>query len=132
MKLHVHDAIIGVFGGLSALVATIIYALASKPWMMYLGGAVAIIAATPTIVIRSQISKIVPKSEIGKVFSLLSSLENCVPLFITPIVTEIYQGTLAYFPGAFFLFSSSCYALACILLVIIFLTVSNHGKSGIF
>lgn len=128
LKLQIHDAIIGIFGGISAVTATIIYALASQPWMMYLGGATAVIAATPAIIIRSQISKVVPKSEVGKVFSLLSSLENCVPLFITPIVTEIYQGTLAYFPGAFFLFSSSCYGLATALLVVIFVTVSKRGE----
>jgi hypothetical protein len=33
----------------------------------------------------------VPKSELGKVFSILSSIESAVPLLISPAVVSIYK-----------------------------------------
>ena len=48
------------------------------------------------------ISKIFPKTELGKVFSLLSSLESAVPLIISPIIVSIYKATIDHFAGSIF------------------------------
>ena len=54
--------------------------------------------ATSTIV-RSIVSKIVAKSEIGRIFSLVSSLDSLVPIVVSPALTELYNATIDYFPG---------------------------------
>ena len=54
--------------------------------------------ATSTIV-RSIVSKIVARSEIGTIFSLVSSLDSLVPILVGPGLTELYNATIDYFPG---------------------------------
>ena len=54
--------------------------------------------ATSTIV-RSIVSKIVARSEIGTIFSLVSSLDSLVPILVGPGLTELYNSTIDYFPG---------------------------------
>ena len=45
----------------------------------------------------------VVKSELGKIFSMVASLEAAVPLFAAPLFTFVYNHTLDSFPGAVFL-----------------------------
>jgi uncharacterized membrane protein len=71
------------------------------------------------------ISKIVPKTELGKVFSLLSSLESAVPLIISPIIVNIYKATIDHFAGSIFLIFSGISALVFIVLFIIYLILKN-------
>ena len=51
------------------------------------------------MVIRAMVSKIGPKSELGKIFSLVSGLESLVPIVTLPLLTKIYNGTIEIFPG---------------------------------
>ena len=44
--------------------------------------------------------------EIGKIFSLVSSLESAFPILTGPILTLIYNSTLDAFPGASYLYLS--------------------------
>ena len=87
-------------------------------------------SSTPTIVIRSLISKIVPKTELGKVFSLLSSLEAAVPLIISPIVVNIYKATIDQFPGSVFAVFSGIYALVSITLLLVYL-ILKHSTAAV-
>jgi hypothetical protein len=45
-------------------------------------------------------SKVGDKSEIGKIFSLVSSLESVVPLIVMPGLTLLYNKTINFFPGS--------------------------------
>ena len=47
--------------------------------------------------------QVVVKSELGKIFSMVASLEAAVPLFAAPLFTFVYNHTLDSFPGAVFL-----------------------------
>ena len=51
------------------------------------------------IIIRSMVSKIVSKSEVGRIFSLISSLDSLIPIMIAPGLTELYKVTIDFFPG---------------------------------
>jgi hypothetical protein len=59
------------------------------------------------------VSRSVVKSELGKVFSLLASLEAAVPLFAAPLFTFVYNNTLSSFPGAVFLVQAGLFVLSC-------------------
>ena len=81
------------------------------------------ILQAPSIVIRSFISKITPADELGSVFSLVASLEACVPLVTSPIYTLVYTKTIAYFPSAILLISAMLFVLVIINLSIVYTLV---------
>ena len=71
-------------------------------------------------VIRSLLSKVVPATELGKVFTMLGCLEAAVPLIASPILTIVYNNTLNTFPGSVYLTQ----AAAMVVAVGLFSTVS--------
>ena len=64
-----------------------------------------------------------PAEELGRIFSLVASLEACVPLVTSPIMTIVYNNTLEYFPGAILLISALLYLLIIVNLSIVYLLV---------
>ena len=87
----------------------------------------------------------VVKSELGKVFSLLASLEAAVPLFAgssifsnldvlsnlyssAPLFTWVYNNTLDTFPGAVFLVQASLFAFSCGIFVYIYVVLNRSGR----
>ncbi|KAK8748022.1 hypothetical protein OTU49_016277 [Cherax quadricarinatus] len=67
-----------------------------------LGSIVSCLGGLPLIVTRSIISKVVPREELGKVFSLLASWESIIPLLSNPLYTFLYNATIKVFPGAMY------------------------------
>ena len=53
------------------------------------------------VIIRSMVSKIVSRSEVGSIFSLISSLDSLIPILIAPGLTELYKVTIDFFPGKY-------------------------------
>lgn len=83
--------------------ARLIYIFAEESWLFFLGSGVSSIGPVAGPVIRSMISKIVPISERGKVFALLSVCDNAVPFISSTLYSQIYQITLARNGGIFWL-----------------------------
>ena len=54
-------------------------------------------------VIRSLLSKTVPAAELGAVYTVLGCLEAAIPLAASPLLTVIYNSSLASLPGAVYL-----------------------------
>ncbi len=52
---------------------------------------------------RSQCTKVVDKSEIGAVFSMVALGQSLVPLISNPLFGEIYKATVSTLPGAYML-----------------------------
>jgi PCFT/HCP family folate transporter-like MFS transporter 1/3 len=55
-----------------------------------------------SIAIRSKLSKLVTKDELGKVFSLLATLESITPLIASLFFTYLFKWSLNFFPGLTF------------------------------
>ena len=68
---------------------------------IYPGLSVGAMSMATSTIVRSIVSKIVAPSEIGTVFSLVSSMDSLVPIFVGPGLTELYNYTIDYFPGTF-------------------------------
>ena len=79
-----------------------------------------------SMVIRSLLSKLVSKSDLGKVYSMLGCLENIIPLIFSPILTFTYNHTLNTFPGAVYAVSASITGIAVILFLYICLLIETH------
>ena len=68
---------------------------------IYSGLSVGAMSMGTSTMVRSIVSKIVATSEIGTIFSLVSSMDSLVPIFVGPGLTELYNYTIDYFPGTF-------------------------------
>lgn len=66
---------------------------------------------------RSFLAALVPSTEIGKIYSMTTSMESLAPITSAPIYTLIYDLTIDSYPGAFNFFSATMY-LMCILLIL--------------
>ncbi|KAH8235516.1 hypothetical protein KR032_001802 [Drosophila birchii] len=102
-KLNIDDALVGVLSSTSKILSCFVYAFATLPWHMYLGGLVEIFNGTAFIAMRSIATKLVSKDELGKVNSLFGVAEALMPMVFAPMYTTLYAATLRVLPGAFFL-----------------------------
>ncbi|KAI8035589.1 hypothetical protein M5D96_011638 [Drosophila gunungcola] len=102
-KLNIDDALVGVLSSTSKILSSFVYAFATLPWHMYLGGLVEIFNGTAFIAMRSIATKLVSKDELGKVNSLFGVAEALMPMVFAPMYTTLYASSLRVLPGAFFL-----------------------------
>ena len=49
--------------------------------------------------IRSLMSKLVPATDLGKIYATMGALENLVPLAVSPGFTLLYNHSLETWPG---------------------------------
>nr|XP_053632535.1 proton-coupled folate transporter-like isoform X2 [Cherax quadricarinatus] len=85
-----------------------------------LGSIVSCLGGLPLIVTRSIISKVVPREELGKVFSLLASWESIIPLLSNPLYTFLYNATIKVFPGAMYFLNAIFFINASVIYIWIF------------
>ena len=81
-------------------------------WVLFVGSCLGFLSAFAAIVIRSLLSKCVSPAELGKIFSLLASLEAAVPLFAAPLFSLVYTATLDSWPGAVFAVQAGIFVLS--------------------
>ncbi|XP_058463174.1 tetracycline resistance protein, class D [Malaya genurostris] len=91
--------------------------VAFKPWHLYLAIVISMMKGNAGPMGRAVISNTAPPNDIGKIFSLTTSIESLTPLLSAPFYTYVYKKTLPWFPGAFFLISSAVY-FCCVFLMI--------------
>ncbi|CAK1544116.1 unnamed protein product [Leptosia nina] len=101
--LKFDDAIIGVISCTSKILSGFMYAFATKTWHIYIAPLIEIFNGTSFIAMRSMVSKLVDKDELGKVNSFFGVAEAMMPLVYAPMYTSVYTATIKTFPGAFFL-----------------------------
>ncbi|XP_037938509.1 tetracycline resistance protein, class A-like [Teleopsis dalmanni] len=123
-KLRIDDALVGVISSTSKILSGFVYAFATVPWHMYLGGVVEIFNGTSFIAMRSIATKLVNKDELGKVNSLFGVAEALMPMVFGPMYTTLYAATLTTLPGAFYLLGGALTVLS----VIIFLWMYNFQR----
>lgn len=95
------DIVIVIFSLLFKIASTAVVVLATKGWHMYLASGIGFIGSLYGSMCRSLISKMVDKSEIGKIFAVTTALEAVSTLGAAPIYTYIYTNTYETFPSAF-------------------------------
>lgn len=113
--LKIDDALIGVLSSMSKILSSFVYAFAVTNWQIYLAPIVEILNGTSFIAMRSIVSKLVDRDELGKVYSLFGVAEALMPLVYAPMYTTVYTATLKTLPGAFFLLGGALTAPAVII-----------------
>ncbi|KAH8395301.1 hypothetical protein KR222_008564, partial [Zaprionus bogoriensis] len=88
------DTVIIFIGCWAHAIARLFYFFADGPTLFYVGAGVCSLGPIVAPMIRSMTSKIVPQSERGKVFALLSVCDNAVPFISGVCYSQIYRATL--------------------------------------
>lgn len=100
--LGMRDTIIIMIGATAHAVARFVYIFAQVDWLMYVGATVSSLGPVVAPVLRSMVSKMIPGSERGIIFSFLSVFDNAVPLFSGVLYTQVYNASINSYPQAFF------------------------------
>lgn len=101
----------------SGLLDSLIKAAAQSTNTLYLAPAAGLLKNLSLPICRSLIASIIPKNEIGKVYSFASSFEVVPSLIAAPLYTFVYTNTFKYFTGAFYLITAG---ICIINLVLVF------------
>uniref|UniRef100_A0A182N879 Major facilitator superfamily (MFS) profile domain-containing protein n=1 Tax=Anopheles dirus TaxID=7168 RepID=A0A182N879_9DIPT len=100
-------------------ISSTFHGLASEPWHLYVGVAVCFMKGIAGPMSRAVISNTAPANDIGKIFSLTTSVESITPLFSAPLYTFVYKSTLSWYPGAFNLITATVYfTCACLMIFV--------------
>ncbi|XP_068149237.1 lysosomal proton-coupled steroid conjugate and bile acid symporter SLC46A3 isoform X2 [Drosophila tropicalis] len=75
-------------------IARVFFYFAETPKLLYAGAVVCSLGPIVGPMLRAMTSKIVPTSERGKVFALLSVCDNAVPFISAVCYSQIYQATI--------------------------------------
>ncbi|XP_045483802.1 tetracycline resistance protein, class H-like [Harmonia axyridis] len=113
--LKLNDAVLGMIAMLSKISACLFYAMAPTGSTFLIGVCIEIFHGTSHIAMRSIISKVVPPHELGQSSSVFGVCEAVMPLLFGPLYTNLYQYTLQFFPGAFYLLSAGFYLVTVFL-----------------
>ncbi|XP_065159331.1 probable peptidoglycan muropeptide transporter SLC46 [Atheta coriaria] len=96
------DTFIMMIGAACHSIARLFYAFADVTWLIYIGGAFAACGPIVAPVLRSITSKLVPVSERGKAFSMLSVTDNAITLFSGIVYNQVYKLSIHTNPEAIF------------------------------
>ncbi|XP_029726146.1 proton-coupled folate transporter [Aedes albopictus] len=125
--LQMKDTFIIMIGAVAHASARIVYIFAEVDWLLYVGASISSLGPVVAPVLRSMISKMVPTTERGIIFSFLSVFDNAVPLLSGVLYTQIYNATINSFPQAFFLLTMGTQIM--VLLLTIGVHISLRGKT---
>uniref|UniRef100_A0A1B6ETU1 Major facilitator superfamily (MFS) profile domain-containing protein n=1 Tax=Cuerna arida TaxID=1464854 RepID=A0A1B6ETU1_9HEMI len=96
-------------------------ATATSSERFYYASLVSIFITTSDPICHTELSRIVPQQELGKVFALTSILESFTPIGAAPLYTFIYRNTFLQVPGAVFLLSATLSIIAVLMVTIVFI-----------
>ncbi|XP_055909105.1 proton-coupled folate transporter [Eupeodes corollae] len=117
------DTAIVFIGVWAHAIARLFYYFADTPTFFYTGAVICSLGPIVGPMIRSITSKIVPQSERGKVFALLSVCDNAVPFISGVCYSQIYRSTIGKRSAVFLLTIATQIA-------VFFLILGIHLKVG--
>ncbi|XP_063978555.1 probable peptidoglycan muropeptide transporter SLC46 [Diachasmimorpha longicaudata] len=111
---------LGVLGAMSSFCGSMAVSFTFTAWHMYLGSTVAVFSGLLSPAMRSVLSKSVPPADVGKVFSLATSIDSTLPLATNPLYTLLYSNYMPpYYPSPVYLLSGTIFACILSLIVVI-------------
>ncbi|GFT10440.1 proton-coupled folate transporter [Nephila pilipes] len=113
-KLMVHEAAVGLVGIMSLMAKMVLMSVTVYEYILFYAWFAGTLYACGGIAVRSRISKLVNRKELGRVFSLLATCESLSPVLGTISMTQIYNASVHFYPGlsfamaAIFLIPAAC------------------------
>lgn len=96
--------------------------------MLYFACGIGFLDSTTTTVMRSMIIGVVPRTEIGRVFSVVEFFKGILSFAGPVIYGKLYEHTLRVVPEAFLYLGISCKVLVFICGIIIYIELSKKAK----
>lgn len=93
-------------GNLSGIEEALVFAFATKGWHMYFGSILSALSGSRGTPTMSIMSKCVPASQLGKIFSLFSAVQTLLGMAMSYVNTMLYNATLDSFLGASYCLSA--------------------------
>ncbi|XP_015521676.2 solute carrier family 46 member 3 isoform X1 [Neodiprion lecontei] len=125
------DTLIVAVGAISHASGRIFYATATEPSLFYVGAVVAALGPVVAPVLRSMMSKVVPVSERGKVFALLSVCDNAVPLVSTVLYSQLYNATVKTTPSSIYWLTFSTQIAVLLLSMVIHVSLGSRRLESV-
>ncbi|KAG8189479.1 hypothetical protein JTE90_018131 [Oedothorax gibbosus] len=98
-KLFLHESAIGLIGVISTISYLTLLSVANSVFLFYFACVSGSLSTAGVIGVKSRISKLVHKDELGRAFSFLGIFEALTPLFGTLLFLQIYNASVNTFPG---------------------------------
>uniref|UniRef100_A0A8D9BUR0 Solute carrier family 46 member 3 n=1 Tax=Cacopsylla melanoneura TaxID=428564 RepID=A0A8D9BUR0_9HEMI len=97
----------------------IICAMTTQGHYFYVAATINMFGCCLGPLVRSYLSKIIPKEDLGKVFALTASAESLTPLAASPLYTYVYNSTITFLPGCVYYLSSVLNLVTTVLVSIV-------------
>ncbi|XP_017842256.1 proton-coupled folate transporter [Drosophila busckii] len=122
------DTTIIFIGTWAHAIARFFFYFTTGPKLLYAGAVVCSLGPIVGPMIRAMTSKIVPQSERGKVFALLSVCDNAVPFISGVCYSQIYRATLkSNHGGGVFLLTIATQLAVFLLILFIHIVLGNNS-----
>jgi hypothetical protein len=115
--LRCRDTTILLTAVLFHIIAQLIVAFNNKIWVLYIAYVLWMLFNTITTTCRSNLSKLMDSTEIGKAFSVLGIIQALLPMATKPAFSFLYRATLETFPGTYRVLSAGLYCIVLGLLI---------------
>ncbi|XP_034658336.1 proton-coupled folate transporter [Drosophila subobscura] len=126
--LGCRDTTIIFIGAWAHSIARLFYYFATTPKLLYAGAVVCSLGPVVGPMIRAMTSKIVPTSERGKVFALLSVCDNAVPFISGVCYSQIYRASLdANHGGSVFILTIATQLTVFVLILCIHIVLGKNS-----
>ncbi|XP_037717847.1 proton-coupled folate transporter [Drosophila subpulchrella] len=99
---------------------------------MYLALIVGMMRGVMSPMCKAILSHVTPSSELGKIFSLTTSLQSISPLGAAPLYTAVYQATVNFYPGIFNFISVALYFLCYCMSAAVFGIQKSMGSDNVY
>ncbi|XP_054611263.1 solute carrier family 46 member 3 [Dunckerocampus dactyliophorus] len=106
-------------GILSVVTGMVMMAFSKTTLMVFLARVSMLLSIMPYAVLRSMMSKIIPKSEQGALFACLSFVEVLTANVSGAVFNSLYAATVAWYPGFSFLLSAGLCLIPMLLLGVV-------------
>ncbi|XP_023024963.2 probable peptidoglycan muropeptide transporter SLC46 isoform X1 [Leptinotarsa decemlineata] len=117
--MKIRESILILIGTSSRLTGSVVDALATESIHIYVGAFAKSINGVTSPMVRTLISKLVEREEVGKIFSIMMISEFLMGLFASPLYTYIFNITINTKPGLFYLVSAGFYTFSIFMIGIV-------------
>ncbi|XP_054159983.1 solute carrier family 46 member 3-like [Oppia nitens] len=101
-RYKVRDMLLAIIGVVSLFMQCLMRGSLQRPIGLYLSFIVGMFAPITMIAIRSRLSKIIHEDEVGKVFSLMATVEAIAPTLASVYYSSVFGASIDTYPGLAF------------------------------
>ncbi|XP_052872510.1 proton-coupled folate transporter-like [Anopheles cruzii] len=123
------ETVLAAIGFCSYAISSAVQGMATLSWQLYLAIGLSFMKGIAGPMSRTVISNTAPPHDIGKIFSLTTSIESLTPLASAPLYNYVYKSTLSWYPGAFNLISAFLYFSCFCIMVFVRIFQSMHQST---